>query len=70
MRNGALTDDAQRLKEYENLLLALDGTLADMKAAKRRVYLARDLPLLRATADDIRDRRRLVDRERQRSLAH
>jgi hypothetical protein len=54
-------DDAQRLKEYEDLLLALDGTLADMEAAKRKGYFARDLPLLRAAADDIRDRRRGVE---------
>jgi hypothetical protein len=52
-------DDAPRLKEYEDLLLALDGTLADMEAAKRKGYLARDLPLLRNAADAIRDRRRM-----------
>jgi hypothetical protein len=33
-------DDAQRLKLYEDLLLALDGTLADMESAKRKGYLA------------------------------
>jgi hypothetical protein len=46
-------DDAQRLTEYEDLLLALDGTLADMETAKRKGYLSRDLPLLRAAADAI-----------------
>jgi hypothetical protein len=51
-------DDAQRLKEYEDLLLALDGTLADMEASKRKGYFARDLPLLTAAVDDIRARRR------------
>jgi hypothetical protein len=49
-----------KLKEYEDLLLQLDSTLADMEAAKRKGYLARDLPLLRATADAIRARRRVV----------
>lgn len=49
-----------RIKEYEDFLLKLDGTLADMEAAKRKGYLQRDLPLLRATADAIRARRRMV----------
>jgi hypothetical protein len=48
----------EHLTQYEDLLLALDSTLADMETAKRKGYLARDLPLLRAAADDIRHRRR------------
>lgn len=50
-------DDAQRLKEYEDLLLQLDSTFADLEAAKRKGYLLRDLPILKRTADDIRRRR-------------
>jgi hypothetical protein len=53
-------DDAQRLKEYEDLLLALESTMSDLETAKRKGYLARDLPLLRTAADDIRARRRVV----------
>jgi hypothetical protein len=53
-------DDAQRLIVYEDLLLALDSTLADLETAKRKGYLQRGLPLLRAAADDIRERRRMV----------
>jgi hypothetical protein len=53
-------DEAQRLNDYEELLPALDGALADMEAAKRKGCLARDLPPLRTTADDIRARRRVV----------
>jgi hypothetical protein len=51
-------DTAQRMNEYEDLLLQLDSTFSDLEAAKRKGYLQRDLPLLKKTADDIRDRRR------------
>ena len=51
-------DDAARLAKLEDLILQLDSTLADIEAAKRKGYLTRDLPLLKAAADEIRTRRR------------
>lgn len=50
-------DDAARLTRLEDLILQLDSTFADLEAAKRKGYLTRDLPLLKAEADDIRRRR-------------
>lgn len=46
------------VKSLEDLILQLDSTLADMEAAKRKGYLQRDLPVLRATAERIRRQRR------------
>jgi len=48
----------KRSVELEDLILQLDGTFADLDAARRKGYLRRDLPRLRAEADRIRQERR------------
>jgi len=51
-----MTDDPlrSRIVELKDLILQLDATCADFDTAKRKGYLARDLPRLRAAADRIR----------------
>jgi len=55
-----MTDDLlrSRIVELEDLILQLDATFADIDAARRKGYLARDLPRLRTEADRIRQQRR------------
>ena len=52
------TEHASRLVELEDLILQLDSTFADLESARRKGYLRRDLPRLRAEADRIRQERR------------
>jgi hypothetical protein len=49
---------AARLIELEDLILQLDSTFADIETARRKGYMARDMPRLRAEADHIRQERR------------
>ena len=49
---------AARLTELEDLILQLDSTFADIDVARRKGYLRRDLPKLRAAADHIRSDRK------------
>lgn len=54
-------DDADltaRIVELEELILQLDSTFADFDAARRKGYLRREMPRLRAEADRIRQKRR------------
>ncbi|MEP2085059.1 MAG: hypothetical protein ABJP87_04455 [Bauldia litoralis] len=46
-----------RIKELEDLILQLDSTFADIETARRKGYLRRDMPKLRAEADRIRKER-------------
>ncbi len=48
----------QRIAELEDMILELDGTLADLDSSRRKGFLARDLKRLRAEADRIRAERR------------
>ena len=54
MTNSQFT---KRIVELEDLILQLDSTFADRDAARRKEYLRRDLPRLRAEADRIRNER-------------
>lgn len=51
-------DPAIRVVELEDLILQLDSTFADLDVARRKGYLQRDMPRLRAEADRIRAERR------------
>jgi hypothetical protein len=44
-----------RIVEFEDLIFQLDSTFADLDAARRKGYLRRDLPRLRAEADRMRN---------------
>lgn len=44
-------------KEYEDFLLQLDSTFADIESAKRKGYLSRDLKKLREIVNNIYKRR-------------
>jgi hypothetical protein len=46
------------IKRLEDLILQLDSTFSDLETAKRKGYLARDMPRLHKVADGIRDRRK------------
>ena len=48
------TDLTARIAELEDLILQLDSTFADIETARRKGYLQRDMPRLRAEADRIR----------------
>lgn len=48
------TDLRTRIAELEDLILQLDSTLSDIETARRKGYLRRDMPRLRAEADRIR----------------
>mgnify|MGYP001248686561 CR=1 FL=1 len=52
------TQLTERIVELEDLVLQLDSTFADLDAARRKGYLRRDLPRLRAEADRIHKERR------------
>ena len=47
-------DFRTRIAELEDLILQLDSTFADIETARRKGYLRRDMPRLRAEADRIR----------------
>jgi len=55
-----MTDDPlrSRIVELEDFILQLDANFADFDTARRKGYLARDLPRLQAEADRIRQQRR------------
>lgn len=42
------------VKRLEDLIVQLDATFSDLEAARRKGYLARDMPLLHKEADAIR----------------
>lgn len=46
-----------RIIGLEDLILQLDSTFADIETARRKGYLRRDMPKLRAAADRIRKQR-------------
>ena len=48
------TDLTARIAELEDLILQLDSTFADIETARRKGYLQRAMPRLRAEADRIR----------------
>ncbi|MVA95648.1 hypothetical protein GN330_00065 [Nitratireductor sp. CAU 1489] len=50
-------DLTARIVELEELILQLDSPFADLDAARRKGYLRRDMPRLRAEADRIRQTR-------------
>jgi hypothetical protein len=42
------------VKRLEDLIMQLDATFSDLEAARRKGYLARDMPILHKEADAIR----------------
>ena len=57
MKNGSNSGSsgtAWETKRLEDLIVQLDATFSDVEAARRKGYLARDMPLLHKEADAIR----------------
>jgi hypothetical protein len=58
--SGSIDGRRATAEEYEDFLLQLDSTFADMETAKRKGYLQRDRHLLKAVANDIYQRRDMI----------